>query len=36
MEMDGAVYHKGRSQLKGEIESRSQGRTVNKEHAWAC
>ena len=32
MEVDGAVCHKGNSQLKGEIESKPQCSTVNKEH----
>ena len=36
MEVDGAVCHKGNSQLKGEIESKSQCSIVNKEHVWAC
>ena len=36
MEADGAVCHKGNSQLKGEMESRSQCSIVNKEHMRVC
>ena len=32
MEVDGAVCHKGNSQLKGEIESEPQCSIVSKEH----